>query len=84
MVPVHATSIDVISGQCSVVPEFIIADVHVTLVQDSIIPIPGSIVIALAVPTKNNAHKPTFRLGKIQGVKICGNLGIYLIKSCLK
>lgn len=51
------------------VPEFIIADVHVTLVQDPIIPTPGFSVTALAVPTKNNAHKPTFRLGKIQGGK---------------
>lgn len=59
MVPVHATSIDVISGQCSVVPEFIIVDVHVTLVQEPVI-----IETALAVPQKNNAHKPTFRLGK--------------------
>lgn len=79
MVPVHATSIDVISGQNSVEALFLIADVHVTLVQE-----PVSAVAALAVPTKNNAHKPTFKLGKNQGVKTCGNPGIYLIKSCLK
>ena len=66
------------------VPAFIIADVHVTLVQEPIIPTSGFSVTALAVPTTNNAHKPTIKLGENQGVKTCGNLGIYLMGLCLK
>ncbi len=54
-------------------------DVHVTLVQEPVI-----IETALAVPTKNNAQKPTIKLGENQGVKTCGNLGIYLMGLCLK